>query len=440
MDPFTIAVSMVVILLLLIFVRMPIALGMGVVGAVGYSLLASPMALFAYFNTAWVDKFMSYEFAIVPLFILMGHVATRSGISAALFSTSNAWIGHLRGGLAMASVAGCAMFGSISGSSLATASTMARVALPEMRKAGYSGAISAGSLAAGGTLGILIPPSIVLIIYALLTEQNIVKLFLAATIPGLLAVAGFFIAIAVYVRIFPNEAPRQKKAPLSVRIKSLGDVWHIVLIFVVVLGGIYGGFFTPAEGASVGVVLTLIIGFSTRKLTARALVDCLIDTAASSAMIFAIVFGADIFNVALALSRMPIEIADYFSSVNVAPMLILLAMIAFYLVMGCVMDSLSMILLTVPVFFPTVMALDFGLMPEQQAMWFGIITLVVVEMGLITPPVGMNLFVISSMAKDIPTSQIFRGATPFIIAEFCRIIILVSFPALSFWLVDLVAN
>ncbi|SEK18761.1 TRAP transporter large permease [Pacificibacter marinus] len=440
MDAFTIATLMVVVLLLLIFLRMPIALGMGVIGAVGYILLSSTQGLLAYLNGAWVDKFMSYEFAIVPLFILMGHIATRSGISASLFSASNAWIGHLRGGLAMASVAGCAMFGAISGSSLATASTMARVALPEMRKAGYSGALSAGSLAAGGTLGILIPPSIVLIIYALLTEQNIVKLFLAATIPGLLAVAGFFIAIAIYVRVFPNEAPRQAKAPLSVRLKSLGQIWHIVLIFVVVLGGIYGGFFTPAEGASVGVVMTLLVGFGTRKLGLRGLVDCLIDTAASSAMIFAIVFGADIFNVALALSRMPIEVADFFSSVDIAPMWIMLAMVAFYLVMGCVMDSLSMILLTVPVFFPTIMALDFGLMPEQQAMWFGIITLVVVEMGLITPPVGMNLFVISSMAKDIPTSQIFRGATPFIIAEFCRIALLVSFPVLSFWLVDLVAN
>ncbi|RPE67027.1 tripartite ATP-independent transporter DctM subunit [Pacificibacter maritimus] len=440
MDAFTIASMMVVLLLLLIFIRMPIALAMGLVGAIGYVLLSSSAALFAYLSGAWVDKFLSYEFAIVPLFILMGHIATRSGISAALFSTSNVWIGHLRGGLAMASVAGCAMFGSISGSSLATASTMARVALPEMRKAGYSGALSAGSLAAGGTLGILIPPSIVLIIYALLTEQNIVKLFLAATIPGLLAVAGFFIAIAVYVRMFPDEAPTQDKAPLKVRLKSLGQIWHIVLIFVVVLGGIYGGLFTPAEGASVGVVITLLIGFGTRQLNMRALLECLIDTAASSAMIFTIVFGADIFNVALALSRMPIEIADYFGGVGIAPIWIMLAMIAFYLVMGCVMDSLSLILLTVPVFFPTVMALDFGLMPEQQAMWFGIITLVVVEMGLITPPVGMNLFVISSMAKDIPTSQIFRGATPFIIAEFLRIALLVSFPVLSFWLVDLVAG
>lgn len=440
MEPLTVATVMVVVLLLLIFLRMPIALGMGLIGAAGYVVLANPYALMAYLSSAWVDKFMSYELAIVPLFILMGHLATRTGISAALFTASNAWIGHFRGGLAMASVAGCAMFGSISGSSIATASTMARVALPEMRKHGYSGALSAGSLAAGGTLGILIPPSIVLIIYALLTEQNIVKLFLAATVPGTLAVIGFFIAIAVYVRIYPDEGPTHEAADLRTRLRTLGGIWHIVAIFVVVLGGIYGGFFTPAEGASVGVVMTLITGITKGELTLRGLMGCLIDTAASTAMIFAIVFGADIFNVALALSRMPNDVALMLTNSDVAPMTVMLGIIVFYLIMGCVMDSLSMILLTVPVFFPTVMALDFGMLPEQQAMWFGIITLVVVEIGMITPPVGMNLFVISAMAKDIPTSQIFRGTVPFIIAEFFRIAILVSFPALSYWLVGVVSG
>ncbi|WP_172329083.1 TRAP transporter large permease [Mangrovicoccus sp. HB161399] len=440
MDPVTIALIMVVVLLGLIFLRMPIALAMGAVGAVGYMVLASPYALMAYMNTAWVDKFMSYELAIVPLFILMGHLATRTGISGAIFSASNAWIGHLKGGLAMASVMGCAMFGSISGSSLATASTMAKVALPEMKKHGYSGALSSGSLAAGGTLGILIPPSVVLIIYALLTEQNIVKLFLAATIPGTLAVIGFCTAIAIYVRLFPEEGPTHEKADMATRLRALKDIWHVVAIFVIVLGGIYGGIFTPAEGASVGVTLTLAFGILKGGLTPRIVMECLIETAASTAMIFAIVFGADIFNVALALSRMPAEVAAYFSAADIAPMVILMAMIAFYLVMGCVMDSLSMILLTVPVFFPTVMALDFGLLPEQQAMWFGIITLVVVEIGLITPPVGMNLFVISSMARDIPMKAIFAGTVPFIMAEAVRIALLVAVPGFSFWLVDLVAG
>ncbi len=440
MSPPTLALVMVIVLLLAIFARAPIALAMGLVGAGGYVLLASPQALLAYLSTAWTDKFMSYELAIVPLFILMGHLATQTGISAALFAASNAWIGHFRGGLAMAAVAGCAMFGSISGSSLATASTMAKVALPEMRRHGYSGALSAGSLAAGGTLGILIPPSVVLIIYALLTEQNIVKLFLAATIPGTLAVIGFCLAIAVYTRLRPAEGPAHAGVDLSARLRALGGIWHIVAIFVVVLGGIYGGIFTPAEGASVGVAMTLLAGLLKGALSLRALLDSLIETAASTAMIFAIVFGADLFNVALALSRMPMEVAAWFGEAGIAPMTVLLCIVAFYLVMGCVMDSLSLILLTVPVFFPTVMALDFGLTPEQQALWFGIITLVVVEMGMITPPVGMNLFVISAMARDIPTAAIFRGVSPFIAAEFLRLTLLIAFPALSFWLVQAVAR
>ncbi|SFA68929.1 TRAP transporter, DctM subunit [Poseidonocella pacifica] len=440
MDPFTFSLVLIAGLFVLIFMRMPIALAMAIAGIIGYVHLSSFAGLKAYLSTAWVDKFMSYDFAVVPLFILMGHLATRSGISASIFNAARAWIGHLRGGLAMAAVAGCALFGSISGSSLATASTMTRVAMPEMRKHGFSGALSAGSLAAGGTLGILIPPSIVLIIFALLTEQNIVKLFLAATVPGFLAVVGFMIAISIYVRLFPHEGPTSERATFRQRVRAIGEIWHVLVIFTVVLGGIYGGYFTPAQGASVGVILTLVLGSLKGGLTPRTVLESLIDTAGTSAMIFAIVFGADLFNVALALSRMPMDVAQYFAASDIAPMVVLLAIVLFYLVMGCLMDSLSMILLTVPVFFPTIMALDFGLLPEQQAMWFGIIALVVVEMGLITPPVGMNLFVISAMARDIPMTQIFRGTLPFILAEFSRIAILITFPALSYWLVDLVMN
>lgn len=427
---------MVAALLGAIFLRAPIGLSMALVGAVGYTSLSSSAGLQAYLTSAWPDRFLSYELAIVPLFILMGNLATHTGISAALFGASNAWIGHYRGGLAMASVAGCAMFGAISGSSIATASTMTRVALPEMRKHKYSDALASGCLAAGGTLGILIPPSIVLIIYALLTEQNIVKLFLAATIPGVLAVIGFMLTIAIYVRLRPDEGPSQPKASLSVRLRSLREVWHIVSIFVIVLGGIYGGFFTPAEGASVGVFLTALAGFLTRVLTLETLIMSLIETAAATAMIFVIIFGADLFNVALALSRMPTTLADWFIAAEMAPMTVLLCIVAFYLVMGCVMDSLSLILLTVPVFFPTVMSLEFGLLPEYQAIWFGILTLVVVEVGMITPPVGMNLFIISAIAGDIPTQTIFKGTIPFIVSEFTRIALLISFPALSYWLVS----
>ncbi len=436
MDPTLVSIFMVVILLAAILIRAPIGLSMALIGSGGYVALTSSASLQAYLTTAWPDRFMSYELAIVPLFILMGNLATRTGISSALFAASNAWIGHFRGGLAMASVAGCAMFGAISGSSIATASTMARVALPEMRKHNYSNALAAGSLAAGGTLGILIPPSIVLIIYALLTEQNIVKLFLAATLPGLLAVAGFMITIAIYVRIYPESGPAQTRASLSDRLRSLREVWHIVGIFVVVLGGIYGGFFTPAEGASIGVFLTLLAGIVSRQLSLEALVASLVDTAGATAMIFAIIFGADLFNVAMALSRMPTALADWFIAAQMAPMAVLLCIVVFYLIMGCVMDSLSMILLTVPVFFPTVMSLDFGLLPEQQAIWFGILTLVVVEVGMITPPVGMNLFIISAIAKNISTGDVFRGTVPFVISEFVRIILLIMFPPISFWLLQ----
>lgn len=436
MDPTFVAILLVVALLGTIMLRAPIGLAMGAIGAVGYIMLSGASSLQAYLSTAWPDKFLSYDLAIVPLFILMGHLATHTGISTALFSASNAWIGHWRGGLAMAAVAGCAMFGSISGSSIATASTMAKVALPEMRKHNYSGALSSGTLAAGGTLGILIPPSIVLIIYALLTEQNIVKLFLAATVPAVLAVLGFIIAIAIYVRLFADAAPLQERASFQTRLRSLRSIWHIVGIFIVVLGGIYGGFFTPAEGASIGVVLIALVGVVTRTLSIGALVESLVETAATSAMIFVILFGADIFNVAMALSRMPTTLADWFSAAEIAPATVLIMIVVFYLVMGCVMDSLSMIVLTVPVFFPTMMSLDFGLLPEQQALWFGILTLVVVELGMITPPVGLNLFVISAIAKEIPTSAVFRGTVPFILSEFARIGLLMAFPALSYWLVD----
>jgi len=437
MDPVTLAILLCALMLLAIFARVPVALSMGGIGAIGYAMLSSPEALTTYLSTAWPDKFRSYELAIVPLFVLMGNIATMTGISGRLFAASNAWIGHWRGGMALAAIGGCAMFGSICGSSLATASTMARVALPEMKRAGYSGALSSGALAAGGTLGILIPPSVVLIIYAMLTEQNIVKLFLAATIPGTLAVLGFGLAVLVWVRLFPEEGPATPAASWATRFRSLLGIWHIVAIFATVLGGIYGGFFTPAEGASVGVVAVAAAGLLTRTLTPKILIACLIDTAVSSAMIFAIVFGADLFNVALTLSRMPVELADWVGGSGLAPLTVMIAMITFYLIMGCVMDSLSMILLTVPVFFPTVMGLDFGLTPEAQAMWFGIITLVVVEMGMITPPVGMILFVISAMARDIPTRQVFLGTVLFVVSELGRISLLVAFPVLSYGLVSL---
>jgi tripartite ATP-independent transporter DctM subunit len=438
MSPLDTAAAMLAGLAVLIVARLPIALAMGVAGVAGYLALAGWSPLASYLKTAMMDKYLSYDLAVVPLFIMMGQLATRSGISRSIFAACNAWLGHRRGGLAMATVAGCAAFGAICGSSLATASTMAQVAMPEMRRHGYSGALAAGTLAAGGTLGILVPPSIVLIIYAVLTEQNIVKLFLAATVPAVLAIAGFMLAIAIYVRLFPDEGAAGEPLGYRARLRALGGVWHLMLIFVAVIGGIYGGFFTPAEGASVGVVLTALVGFAMRALTFDGLVDSAIETACATAMIFAIVFGADLFNVALALTRLPTLAADWVAAAGLAPMVVLVVLLAIYLVLGCVMDSLSMVLLTVPVFFPVFITLDFGLDPTHQALWFGILTLIVVELGMITPPIGLNLFIISSMARDIATRQVFRGVVPFIVAELARIAVIVAFPALTYWLVDLV--
>ena len=440
MTPVAFGAAMIAALVVLIAVRLPVALAMGLTGAGGYVALAGWAPLSGYLKTAMVDKFVSYDLAIIPLFILMGQLATRSGVSRSIFDACNAWLGHRRGGLAMASVAGCAAFGAICGSSIATATTMGQVALPEMRRHGTSAALSAGTLAAGGTLGILIPPSIILVIYAVLTEQNIVKLFLAATVPGLLAVLGFMVAIALYVRLFPEEGPAGARLPLRARLRALKRVWHVAAIFVIAIGGIYGGYFTPSEGASVGVVLMAALALALGALTPRAMLAAAVATASASAMIFAILFGADLFNVALALTRIPVLAADWVGASTLAPWLVLAVLIALYLALGCVMDSLSMILLTVPTIFPAFMALDFGLEATHQALWFGVLTLIVVELGMITPPVGLNLFVISSLADGVPTRAVFRGAVPFILSEVVRVALIVAFPALTYWLVDLVAG
>ncbi|WP_341705641.1 TRAP transporter large permease [Ferrovibrio sp.] len=439
MSPAEIGVVMIAAMLALMVLRAPIFLSMALVGAAGYVWLVGPAPLLNYLKGSLGSLFVSYDLSVVPLFLLMGNFAARAGISQELFAACNAWVGHRRGGLAISTILGCAGFGAICGSSLATASAMARFALPEMRRHGYSGALSAGTLAAGGTLGILIPPSVVLIIYAILTEQNVVKLFLAATIPGLIAVAGFILAVMIYVRLVPGAAgPVTERKPLRQRLLALRDVSHVVAIFAIVLGGIYGGLFTPTEGAAVGAVITGIVAVIFGGLRWRGFIDAALETAAATAMICAIVFGADLFNVALALTRVPMQMADWIGEAGIAPYAVLLVIILIYLVLGCVMDSLSMILLTVPIIFPAFMALDFGLLAEQQALWFGILTLIVVELGMITPPVGLNLFIISLLAKDIPTRDIFVGVIPFLCSEAVRVVLIAAFPVLSYWLVGIV--
>lgn len=431
MSPVGIATVMIAGLIALMVLRVPIFLAMGLAGAIGYLWLAGSLPLLSHLKTSAVSLFVSYDYSIVPLFVMMGHFAGRAGISTDLFTAANAWVGHRRGGLAMSTVLGCGAFGAICGSSIATASAMATVALPQMRKHGYSSALATGTLAAGGTLGILIPPSIVLIIYAILTEQNIVKLFVAAVVPGLLAVAGYLTAIAVYVRLFPHEGPVGERPPLAHRVRALTRVGPALGIFAVVFVGIYGGYFTPTEGAAIGAVVTGLHAVLTGRLKFAGFVEVAMETAGATALLFAIVFGADLFNVALALTRVPQHMAAWIGTAGVSPSLILLIIVVIYILLGCVMDSLSMILLTVPIVFPAFMALEFGLPPESQALWFGILTLIVVELGMITPPMGLNLFIVAALAGNVPNTQIYRGVAPFIATELVRVTLIMAFPALS---------
>ena len=337
----------------------------------------------------------------------------------------------------MAAVGASAGFGAVSGSSIATAATMGKVALPEMRRFGYAGSISTGSLAAGGTLGILIPPSFVLVIYAIIAEQNIIKLFIAAIVPGVLAAIGYIITIGIIARLKPELAPRQDRVGWGERLRALFEIWPVLMVFVVVIGGIYWGWFSPTESAAVGAVATGIIAAVNGGLNWKTLLASLRETAVSSGMIFLIILGAASYNTFLAFAGLPQSLADLVLATSANPFLIVAVILLIYIVLGTVMDSLSMILLTVPIFFPLVMGLDFGLSPDETAIWFGILVLIAVEVGLITPPVGMNLFIINSMSDGVPITQTYRGVLPFVASDIIRTVILLAFPILTLGLVRL---
>ncbi len=423
------------VLLILIFLRVPIGLAMLLVGLAGSVIVTGGwVPVLASMKTLPYDVFANHSLSIVPLFLLMGQFATRGGMSRALFRAAAAFIGHRKGGIAMASVGACAGFGAICGSSLATAATMAHVALPEMRRHGYSGALSTGTLAAGGTLGILIPPSIVLVIYAILAEQNIIQ--------------------HVHRRHHPRH-PRSHRLHAGDRdlcppVSRLGgaqpngrpgasdcrrilDVWPVALIFFLVIGGIYFGWFTPTEGAAVGAAGTGLLALRSG-LDLKGLGECLLGTAAATAMIFFIILGAQVFNTFLAYTQLTQFAAAWVAGAGLDPWTVLFLILLAYLVFGCVMDSLSMILLTVPIFFPLIMTLDFGMSPQETAIWFGVLVLVVVELGLITPPVGMNMFIINSMARDVPMTATYRGVVPFLVAEIFRVALLVLVPGITLFL------
>ncbi|SIO21298.1 TRAP transporter large permease [Vannielia litorea] len=538
------------ILLVMIFLRAPIGLAMLVVGIGGlYYATGGTTVFLAKLKSEVYTTFSSYSLSIIPMFLLMGQFATLSGMSTALFKAAESWLGHRKGGVAMASVGACAGFGSICGSSLATAATMSRVALPELRRYGYSGGFSTATLAAGGTLGILIPPSVILVIYAILTEQNIAKLFLAAFIPGILAAIGYMITISIYVRMYPDAAGTREAVPYAERIRALLDVWPVLIVFGLVVGGIYLGWFTPTEGAAVGAAGTGLIALVSGQLDWARFKESIISTAQATAMIFFIVLGASFYNSFLALSQVPQELSNTIVGLGWSPWMVLVLILAFYLAFGCLMDSLSMILLTIPIFFPIISNLDFGLISlhvlqearfeawfaeaqvwfdglragaieglsqsrfdralaganehmatlglgtvadatslapaqvaaifgettpevvrgaqealaaggvldadtlkalglrgateanlarvslEHVAIWFGILVLIVVEVGLITPPVGMNLFIINAMDRTTPMVETYKAVIWFVTSDIVRVAILVAFPVITLFLI-----
>ena len=426
------------LMLVLMALRTPISIAMFVAGSIGYVLQAGWVPFSSFLNTQAFARFASYDLSVIPLFILMGNFATQGGISKALFEFASVVMGRFRGGLAMAAVLASGAFGAICGSSVATAATITSVALPAMRRHGYSGRLATGTLAAGGTLGILIPPSVPLVIYAILAEQNIAKLFAAAMVPGIIAMIGYIVAIAIYVRVVPGQAPAGDEVRAKLTMQSLSGIVPIAVIFLVVFGGIYGGIFSPTEGAGVGAASTFCAALIKREITWRKFRHCFYATAETSAMIFLIFIGADLMNSALALTQVPAQLAGVVQAWGLSPVMVVVAIMLFYVVLGAVMDELSMILLTIPIFFPMIMGLDFGMPKESVAIWFGIMVLMTVGFGMLAPPVGLNVYVVNGMARDVPIAESYRGVMPFLISDTIRTTILVIFPPISLWLVKYV--
>jgi C4-dicarboxylate transporter, DctM subunit len=423
-------------MLLLMAIRIPIAMAMFVPGAVGYIMMSGLAPLLNYLKSAAYSRFSVYDLSVIPLFLLMGAFATQGGLSKALFGFANGLLGRFRGGMAMAAIVACAAFGAVCGSSVATAATIGQVALPQMKSINYSGRLSTATLAVGGTLGILVPPSVPLVIFAILTEQNIAKLFAAAFVPAGIAIVGYLLAIGVYVRLYPGHGPASEPMSRKEFNASFIGVLPVAVIFFVVFGGIYGGFFTPTEGAAVGAASTFFVALIKGEMSFLKFKTSFYTTAATTGMIFMIFFGADMLNGALALSQMPAKLADWISHLGVPPLMVVGGILVMYVLLGCVMDELSMIMLTLPVLFPVVMGLDlYGLNPTEKAIWFGILVLMTIGIGLVAPPVGLNVYVVNGMAKDVPMTETYKGVMPFLMTDAVRIVLLLFFPGITLWLV-----
>lgn len=439
MSGMSIGISIFAGLLLLLALRVHVGVAMVIGGAAGFLVMnqGNSVTLLYTLNNLAYARLSNYDLAVIPLFMLMGQFATNGGLSRSLFRFAAAFLGHFRGGLAMAATGACAGFGAICGSSLATAATMSQVAIPELRAHGYSGRLATGTMAAAGTLGILIPPSVPLVIYAVLTQESIGKLFMAAVIPGIIAMFGYALVIRLIVMLDPAAGPATTAQPWSERLAASVAVLPVAIVFAVVIVGIYGGWANPTEAASIGAAACGLLAYFSGGMRWDGFRASLIGTANTTAMIFMVLLGADLLNSALALTQLPVELAAWVQQSGLAPLSVLAAVLVTYVLLGCVMDSLAMILLTIPIFYPMIMGLDFyGMSIPDKSVWFGILSLMVVEIGLVHPPMGMNLFIVHKMAKDVPYIETAKGVMPFLASDFLRILVLVAFPGLSLWLVQ----
>ncbi|MCA0918793.1 TRAP transporter large permease [Pseudooceanicola nanhaiensis] len=462
LDPITIGLLGLVVLFGLLLLRMPVGIAMIVVGVGGTWVLSLVVPFVRFvpylrqFKSLLWENVANYDLSVVPLFVLMGYIAAEARLSSDLFKGLEALLSRLRGGVAMAAVAACGGFGAVCGSSLATAATMGKVALPELRDLGYSPRLASGALAAGGTLGILIPPSVALVIYAIIVEGSILKMFQAAVIPGLLAVLGFILVIAISVRVNPSLAPEPKPMAPEARRLALRRLLPVIAIFGSIILGLGFGLFTPTPAASIGVFVIAVYGLLLRWFTGeglglQGLLRAVRATAVTSGMIYLILFGAEVLKGFFTRTGLPQALSDWAATSGLDPMLVLVIMLVIFVILGCFMESLAMILVVVPFFWPTLIALNggdyvtadtaaFGMDNDSLKIWFGILALIVVELGLITPPVGLNVFIIASLARDTPMSTVFRGVLPFLGAEVVRVALLLSLPALTLLVPRLIGN
>ena len=428
MDPIVLATLGIGAMFVLIALHVPIGVAMGLTGFVCVGLMLGWGPAISLFRTEPTGVVSSRELAVIPLFLLMGSFAGAAGLSGDLYRLAYALVGHLRGGLAMSTIGGCAGFGSVCGSSVATAATMARVALPEMLSRNYQPTLASGCIAAGGTLGMLIPPSVIMVLYAVLTEQFVIALFIAAIVPGLIAVALHFVAIFIYVRVNPEAGPAGEPMPWPERWAVIRQSWGVITLAIVVSGGIYGGIFTVVEAAAVGAVMAFLFTVLRGRLTREVLWQVLSESAANTGLIYLIIIGAHIFTYFVTLSHLPNELVAAIKGTGLHPLVVMFLLHLMYLILGSIFDTVAAMVITLPFVFPLIVGLGF------DPIWFGVINVMVIEIGMITPPIGINVFVLHGIARDIPLPTIFRGIVPFLAADLTRLAILTFFPGLALWL------